>query len=502
LYFSVLGILSLFGIHRILLCWWARDARALPSAATFPKTTDKLPTVLIQLPMFNEKFVAERVIRSAVSIDYPNDKLHIQVLDDSTDDSRITVHRLVNELKEQGHTISLIHRSHRSGYKAGALAYGLTQSSAEFVAIFDADFIPQPTFLKETLPYLLAEPCLGMVQARWGHLNRQSSLLTRAQAIFLDGHFSVEHRGRNQAQRCFNFNGTAGVWRRQAIEEAGGWRSVTITEDFDLSYRAQLKGWKFRYLDDVVVPAELPESYRAFRSQQARWARGSMQSCRLLLLDVLSASHWSLSRRIEALIHLSSNFSYLLMAGLGLLLPLTIWMRDQVGWRVPGGELMLSFLDLTMLTSGTCAMFIFYARGTSRHRTHDWRHWVVDIPLALCVGAGLCLGNAMEVIRGLVTVDSEFVRTPKQGSKMEAANARVYKVRTNQWLPWLEGIFIAYFSYGVFYAVTRSLWSAIPFLLLYLVGFLIMNVGTWAESEIWKRDLRISPPAPPRTEHL
>ena len=491
----------MFGIHRILLCWWARDTRALPPVAAFPKTIDNLPTVLIQLPMFNEKFVAERVIRSAVLMDYPRDKLHVQVLDDSTDDSRTATHRLVNDLKEQGYSISLIHRTKRSGYKAGALAHGLTKSSAEFVAIFDADFIPQPTFLKETVPFLLAEPRLGMVQARWGHLNRQSNLLTRAQAIFLDGHFSVEHRGRNQAQRCFNFNGTAGVWRRQAIEEAGGWRSVTITEDFDLSYRAQLKGWKFRYLDDVVVPAELPESYRAFRSQQARWARGSMQSCRLLLSDVLGASQWSLSRRIEALIHLSSNLSYLLMAGLGLLLPLTIWTRDQIGWRVPGGEILLSLLDLTMLTSGTCALFIFYARGTSRHETHSWRHWVIDIPLALCVGAGLCLGNAMEVLRGLTTTDSEFVRTPKQGSKIAASNSEGYKAKTNQWLPWLEGVFIAYFSYGVFYAVTRSLWSAIPFLLLYLLGFLIMNLGTLAESEFWNRDLRLSQTAPPRTEH-
>ena len=189
------------------------------------------------------------------------------------------------------------------------------------------------------------------------------------------------------------------------------------------------------------------------------------------------------------------------MAGLGLLLPLTIWTRDQIGWRVPGGEILLSLLDLTMLTSGTCALFIFYARGTSRHETHSWRHWVIDIPLALCVGAGLCLGNAMEVIRGLTTIDSEFVRTPKQGSKAAASNSEGYKAKTNQWLPWLECIFIAYFSYGVFYAVTRSLWSAIPFLLLYLLGFLIMNLGTLTESEIWNRDLRLSQPAPPRTEH-
>ena len=260
----------------------------------------------------------------------------------------------------------LIHRTNRTGYKAGALAHGLEKSAAELVAIFDADFIPQPDFL-QVVSYLVSDPKLGMVQARWGSQSK-SNLLTRAQAIFLDGHFAIEHRGRNQAQRCFNFNGTAGVWRRQAIEDAGGWRAVTITEDFDLSYRAQLKGWNFRYLDDVVVPAELPESYRAFRSQQARWARGSIQSCRLLLPEILGASHWSLSRRFEALIHLSSNISYLLMAGLGLLLPLTIWTRDLIGWRVPGGEILLSLLDLTMLTAG-CHVYRA-CRGTSRRDTY------------------------------------------------------------------------------------------------------------------------------------
>ena len=484
------------------MCWWARDSRALPAERSLSDRTQDLPSVLIQLPMFNEKFVAERVIRASVLMDYPREKLQIQVLDDSTDETRSTIKRLVSELIEQGYPISLIHRTNRTGYKAGALAHGLKKSSAELVAIFDADFIPQPNFLQQIVPYLVSDPKLGMVQARWGHLNRKSNLLTRAQAIFLDGHFAIEHRGRNQAQRCFNFNGTAGVWRRQAIEDAGGWRAVTITEDFDLSYRAQLKGWKFRYLDDVVVPAELPESYRAFRSQQARWARGSIQSCRLLLPEILGASHWSLSRRFEALIHLSSNISYLLMAGLGLLLPLTIWTRDQIGWRVPGGEILLSLLDLTMLTAGTCAMFIFYARGTSRHEAHTWRHWFFDIPLALCVGAGLCLGNALEVFRGFTTMNSEFVRTPKQGSDTKPSSLGGYKAKSTQWLPWLEGLFIAYFSYGVFYAISRSLWSAVPFLLLYLIGFLIMSLGTLGESEFWNKGLRLSQAVPTRTEHL
>lgn len=483
-----------------MLCWWARDSRQLPKVAVSEPDSDKLPSVLIQLPMFNEKFVAERVIRAAVLMDYPSPKLEIQVLDDSTDESRLTVKRLVDELSEQGYPISLIHRTNRSGYKAGALAHGLEQSTAEMVAIFDADFIPQPDFLKQTIPYLQAQPELGMVQARWGHLNRNHSLLTKAQAIFLDGHFSIEHRGRNQADRCFNFNGTAGVWRRQAIDDAGGWRAVTITEDFDLSYRAQLRGWKFRYLDDVVVPAELPESYRAFRSQQARWARGSIQSCRLLLAEVLGASHWTLSRRFEALIHLSSNLSYLLMAGLGLLLPLTIWTRDQLGWRIPGGELLLTLLDLTMLTAGTFAMFVFYARGTSRCQTQTWRHWCSDIPLALCVGAGLCLGNAIEVVKGLATMHSEFVRTPKQGVGQKSSHLVVYKAKSAQWLPWIELIFIAYFASGVFYAVSQSLWTALPFLLLYLIGFLIMNLGTWSESELWNRGSKLIQAPPPRTE--
>ena len=365
LYFLVLGLLSLFGVHRVVLCWWARDSRSLPAERSLSDRTQDLPSVLIQLPMFNEKFVAEQVIRASVLMDYPKEKLQIQVLDDSTDETGALLERLVSELIEQGYPISLIHRTNRTGYKAGALAHGLKKSSAELVAIFDADFIPQPNFLQQIVPYLVSDPKLGMVQARWGHLNRKSNLLTRAQAIFLDGHFAIEHRGRNQAQRCFNFNGTAGVWRRQAIEDAGGWRAVTITEDFDLSYAPNSKAGNF--VISMMSFRRTSRSYRAFRSQQAV-GREVAFSLPLASPEILGASRWSLSRRFEALIHLSSNISYLLMAGLGLLLPLTIGPVTKLDGEYREED-SLSLLDLTMLTAGTLYVHLL-CRGTSRHEAH------------------------------------------------------------------------------------------------------------------------------------
>jgi cellulose synthase/poly-beta-1,6-N-acetylglucosamine synthase-like glycosyltransferase len=500
-YFVILGLLALFGVHRIVLCWWARPSAGLkPLNFALPPDED-LPHVLVQLPLFNEMYVAERIIDAAAALDYPYNRLQIQVLDDSTDESRALVERKIQALAAKGIPIHLVRRPDRIGYKAGALAFGLKQSSAEYVAIFDADFVPEPDFLKRTLVDLLNEPSCGLVQARWGHLNRDASLLTRAQAVFLDGHFAIEHRGRNQRGRCFNFNGTAGIWRRKTIDDAGGWRSETITEDFDLSYRAQLKGWKFKYRDDIVVPAELPQSWRAFRSQQARWTRGSIETCRLLLKDVVCASQWTLAQRVEAVIHLTSNLTYLLMAALGTLLPATVVLRDQLGWRIFGGEAILSAFDFTMLTAGTLAMLIFYIRAlqVSMLRT-SWKRFL-DIPIALCLGAGLSLGNSMEVIRGFVSKNSEFVRTPKRGHLKTPEQTTPYKVSGKKVILLLELLFSAYYLAAIVYAMSFRLWAALPFLLLYLLGFLFMSIGTVSEGELDFKTWKLLTPSRPRAEH-
>jgi cellulose synthase/poly-beta-1,6-N-acetylglucosamine synthase-like glycosyltransferase len=287
IYYLVLGVLFVYGLHRLLLV--ALYYRSRERLAGTKPALDEWPMVTVQLPLYNEKYVAQRLIDAVCRFDYPRKRLEIQVLDDSTDNTRELVAQHVAHYREQGFQITHIHRSDRAGFKAGALKAGLDRARGNFLAVFDADFTPEPSFLKETLPSF-AESDVGMVQARWGHLNRGYSLLTRVQAIFLDGHFAIEHAARNGSGRFFNFNGTAGVWRRQAILDAGGWHHDTLTEDLDLSYRAQLAGWRFVFLPHTLAPAELPVDVNAFKRQQHRWAKGSVQTARKLLGPLLRAS--------------------------------------------------------------------------------------------------------------------------------------------------------------------------------------------------------------------
>ena len=290
-YFAVLGVLGALGLQRLFSVAAAFRYRS-PAKAPI----EDWPQVLVQLPLYNEVYVAERSMRALAALRAPSSRLLIQVLDDSDDGTRSVVDRVARELKEKGVPIEVVRRANRSGFKAGALAHGLAAApEAEAVAIFDADFTPPPDFLEKTLPVLLSQPDVGLVQTRWGHLNRDASLLTRAQGVFLDGHFAVEHAARHALGHPFNFNGTAGLWRRRAIDGAGGWQGDTITEDLDLSYRAQLVGWRFLYVHEAVAPAELPESWSAFRAQQGRWVRGSVQTSRKLLTRVLTSR--CLSRR-------------------------------------------------------------------------------------------------------------------------------------------------------------------------------------------------------------
>src|SRR5262245_34069813 len=276
-YFFVLSILAIYGWHRYYLVYlYMKNKGKVPVAPPLP-ASDQLPRVTIQLPIFNEMYVADRLIDAVCEMDYPRDRLEIQVLDDSTDETTGIAELAVRRHAARGFNISYLHRVDRTGYKAGALEAGLKEASGEFVAIFDSDFIPPADFLTRTLPHFSTDPKIGMVQARWGHINQDYSLLTKIQSILLDAHFVLEHGGRNRAGCFFNFNGTAGIWRRAAIESAGGWQHDTLTEDLDLSYRAQLAGWRFVFLPDVVSPAEVPVEMNSFKSQQHRWAKGSIQ---------------------------------------------------------------------------------------------------------------------------------------------------------------------------------------------------------------------------------
>ncbi|MBV9617974.1 MAG: glycosyltransferase family 2 protein, partial [Verrucomicrobia bacterium] len=315
-YLSVLFGLSAYGIHRYFIIYlFLKHRKRQPVPLSH---FAQLPKVTMQLPVFNEVYVVERLLKSVSEIDYPRELLQIQVLDDSTDDTRQLTARCVAELRERGLNVELIHRVDRVGFKAGALETGLATAEGEFVCILDADFVPQGDLLQRTI-HFFTDPKVGMIQTRWGHLNRTYSLLTRVQAMFLDGHLLLEQTARSRSGRFFNFNGTAGLWRKCCIAEAGGWQHDTLTEDLDLSYRAQLAGWKFMFLPDVITPAELPVDMNGFKSQQHRWTKGSIQTCKKLL-PTIWRSQLALRLKIEATAHLTSNFAYLLLACLCVLL--------------------------------------------------------------------------------------------------------------------------------------------------------------------------------------
>ena len=386
-YFTILVILSFYGSHRFMIVYlYKKFAANRPDPA--PERVfdpDQLPVVTIQLPMFNERYVATRLIDAVAKMRYPLDRLEIQVLDDSTDDTTAICQARVDALAATGLDIKLIHRTDRTGYKAGALEHGMKQARGELIAVFDADFIPNPDFLEHTVHYFSREQ-VGMVQTRWEHINRDYSLLTRAQAILLDGHFVLEHTARARSGRFFNFNGTAGIWRVATIEEAGGWQHDTLTEDLDLSYRSQLEGWEFVFLRDVTAPSEIPVEMNAFKAQQHRWAKGSIQTSLKLLPRILRAD---LPRfiKVEAFHHMTANFAYLLMVLLAMLMPLATIVRVHQGLY----ETLV--IDLPVFLSATLSICYFYwvsQREIGRARLETLRM----IPAVLGLGIGLSLNNA------------------------------------------------------------------------------------------------------------
>lgn len=448
-YLGALALLSLWGLHRLEFLRWYRRA---PQAAR--DSGGELPLVTVQLPVYNERTVVAALIDACARLDWPRERLEIQVLDDSGDETRSIVDERAANWRAAGVDVRVLRRAERTGYKAGALAAGLQAARGELIAVFDADFAPDPGFLRRLIG-AFDDPRVGMVQARWEHENRGASLLTRAQAVLLDGHFVIEHSARAALGVYFNFNGTAGLWRRQAILDGGGWQGDTLTEDLDLSYRAQLAGWRFVYAGEVACAAELPADLSSFRGQQRRWARGSVQVARKLLPG-LWRSRQSLRVKVEASAHLLGNAGYPLVLLLALLLPAV------VSWR---GHLP-TWVHLSIFALSTLSAVVFYDAG-QRALGRTWSARLVDVPLALALGIGLSLSQTRAVLGGLRREAGEFVRTPKRGT---AAPERRY-ARSHGALPWGEALLCAWISLGMARAAERGLWSALPFLGLFALGF-------------------------------
>ncbi|MGE5814145.1 MAG: cellulose synthase family protein [Acidobacteriota bacterium] len=463
LYFFILSILAVYGWHRYYIVYlYTKNRDNVPKLPA--RGFDPLPVVTVQLPIYNEMYVAERLIDAVCKLDYPRELLEIQVLDDSTDETSQIAELAVRRQAQRGIDIKFLHRTDRRGFKAGALDAGLRQARGEYVAIFDADFIPGPEFLQKTVNYFV-DPQIAMVQARWGHVNQDYSLLTKIQAIMLDGHFVLEHGGRNRSGCFFNFNGTAGIWRRSAIGDAGGWQHDTLTEDLDLSYRAQLRGWKFVFVPDLVVPAEVPVEMNSFKSQQHRWAKGSIQTCRKLLPLIL-ASDQPLHVKAEAFFHLSANFNYILMVVLSLLMFPAMYVRYNMGWT----EMLL--IDIPLFLAATASVANFYVMS-QREAYADWKQRVKYLPFLMAIGIGLCINNSRAVIEALLHKESEFARTPKYGIERNADDwvGKKYK-QTMAIQPLIELGLGIYFTAAVFYALSNGIFGTLPFLMLFQVGFL------------------------------
>ncbi|MEY2484708.1 MAG: hypothetical protein QOH39_356 [Verrucomicrobiota bacterium] len=469
-YLSVLLGLSAYGIHRYVIIYLflkTRKRHSVPMARF-----ERLPKVTVQLPIFNEVYVVERLLRSVSELDYPRELLQIQVLDDSTDDTRQITSSCAEKLRQRGFNVELIHRVDRIGFKAGALAGGLDAAEGEFVCILDADFVPQPDLLQKTI-HFFTDAKVGMIQTRWGHLNRTYSLLTRVQAMFLDGHLLLEQTARSRSGRFFNFNGTAGLWRRTCIEEAGGWQHDTLTEDLDLSYRAQLAGWKFVFLPDVVTPAELPVDMNGFKSQQHRWTKGSIQTCKKLL-PTIWRSPLPLVIKLEATGHLTSNFAYLLLACLCVLL------HPSTGGPPPGWMRTL-LIDIPIFLTASVSVAIFYVCAQRELHPRAWFKEILLLPCLLALGVGLSLNNARAVLEAVFNHKSDFARTPKYGIERKSQPWRSCKyMPLKSLLPVAELAFAAYFSYFVWFAVLHHQFLSVPFLLMFQGGFLYVAISSLA----------------------
>jgi cellulose synthase/poly-beta-1,6-N-acetylglucosamine synthase-like glycosyltransferase len=487
-YVAILVCMAIYGFHRYVLVYLYvkhRDNARVPD-----RKFDTLPHVTVQLPMYNEDMVAERIIKAACKIDYPLNKLEIQVLDDSTDGSADIARRACEEMSAQGFPIVYIHRTNRVGYKAGALAAGMLQATGELMAIFDADFVPPRDILYNVVDYFTDEKT-GMVQVRWEHLNRDSSLLTKSQAIFLDGHFVIEHTARNRSGRFMHFNGTAGVWRRTTIDDAGGWQHDTLTEDLDLSYRAQMKGWQFVYLPQFAAPAELPPEMISFKQQAHRWTKGSMQTAIKLLPRLLRSRHLPLRVKTEAFFHLTNTLVYPLMVVLTLLMYPSFFNYFAPFKAHTWGNI---FFGGSLFVLATCSASTFFIFGQAElfGRGAGWKS-ILYLPVLMGLGIGVSLNNTKAVFEAIWSAikrrPSEFIRTPKYGvtSGGKAAVYQAGRILTfsKLALPIIEIAFGIYMSL----CIGISLWygfgyGTIPFLIIFAGGY--FYVGGSSLYVLWK----------------
>ncbi|HEV2134929.1 MAG TPA: cellulose synthase family protein [Terracidiphilus sp.] len=463
-YFGVMILLSIYGIHRYTLCWRYYKFRKNYDPNP-PRHFEELPRVTVQLPIFNEQFVIDRLIEAVCAMEYPREKLEIQVLDDSTDETQEVASGIVARYAALGHDISYIHRTNRQGFKAGALANGLTIAKGEFIAIFDADFVPPSDWLMRVIHHF-AEPEIGMVQTRWTHLNRGYSMLTEIEAILLDGHFVLEHGARYRSGEYFNFNGTAGMWRLQAIVDGGGWQHDTLTEDTDLSYRSQMAGWKFKYLPDVECPAELPIEMTAFKTQQARWAKGLIQVS-IKILPTVWRSKTTLQNKVESFYHLTANMSYPLMVIMSAFLMPAMICRFYQGW------FQMLFIDFPLFAASTFSIAVFYVESQRILFPKNWKKSFLYLPFLMAIGIGLTVTNTKAVMEAIFGIKSAFARTPKyrvakKGEK--SVGARKYRKRLLL-APWIELALGAYFLLAILYTFSNQNYFTAPFLILFVVGY-------------------------------
>ncbi|PYU32939.1 MAG: glycosyl transferase family 2 [Acidobacteria bacterium] len=470
-YFLVLIVLASYGLHRYWLVYsYFKYRQNVPGPPLEPANW---PKVTIQLPIYNERYVIERLVEAVSRFDYPPQLLDIQVLDDSTDETREVARACVERYQALGLPIRYFHRANRAGFKAGALAEGLKSATGEFIIIFDADFIPSADFLRRTIPYF-HDPGIAMAQTRWTYLNRDYSLLTEVETILLDGHFVIEHGARSRSGTFFNFNGTAGVWRRAAIEDAGGWQHDTLTEDTDLSYRAQLRGWRFLYLPEIECPSELPVEMNAFKAQQARWAKGLMQTAKKILPRVLR-SKLPAHVKAEAFFHLTANISYPLMVLLSTMLLPAMIVRFYQGW------FQMLVIDLPLFLASTCSVSSFYLTAQRALYPKTWKRTFLYMPFVLAVGIGISVRNARAVLEAIFGVQSEFVRTPKYRIERQRDTwiKKTYRKRAG-WMPFAEVALGLYFAATVVYAIQNENYPTVPFLLLFVWGYLytgLMSLG-------------------------
>src|SRR5258706_2606931 len=475
LYFAILAVLAVYGGYRVkqVIDFW-RYRKFVPQ----PKgifSEAELPVITVQLPLFNEMYVVERLVKAITEVDYPRERLQIQVLDDSTDETVKLAEATVNKYQQLGFDMEYVHRSDRTGFKAGALENGMKTAKGELLAIFDADFVPKPDCLRKLVNYFI-DPMVGCAQMRWSHINGNYNLLTRLQTIMLDGHFVVEQTTRNRTGGFFNFNGTAGIWRRKAIAASGGWQHDTLTEDTDLSFRAQVMGLKFVYLLDEEAPAEIPVEINAFKAQQRRWAKGVMQ-VGLKLYPRIWRARLPLRVRLEMFFRLTGNISYPLMIVASFLqFPLLL-----VRYNQPFYHLMI--LDLPLLFFSSVSVFLFYGTAVwylDKKRTPRLLH----LPLVIGLGIGLAFSSARAVLEALLGIKSDFVRTPKyqvEKNQDETWKRNEYK-RQSGLLPLLELGFSFYFLLAILYAAHMHMWGTVPFLLLFFFGFGYMGLMSFVQS--------------------